>query len=81
MDLKMKNLMMKISNTMGNNTGTVSYVDKQESIKRIELITERFKKGRMKSEDYIIQVNESLQKLASRRDYINYLMNIGQFNN
>ena len=81
MDLKMKNLMMKISNTMGNNTGTVSYVDKQESIKRIELITERFKKRRMKSEDYIIQVNESLQKLASRRDYINYLMNIGQFNN
>ena len=81
MDLKMKNLMIKISNTMGNNTGTVSYVDKQESIKRIELITERFKKGRMKSEDYIIQVNESLQKLASRRDYINYLMNIGQFNN
>jgi hypothetical protein len=81
MDLKMKNLMMKISNTMGNNTGTVSYIDKQESIKRIELITERFKKGRMKSEDYIIQVNESLQKLASRRDYINYLMNIGQFNN
>ncbi len=81
MDLKMKNLMMKISNTMGNNTGTISYIDKQESIKRIELITERFKKGRMKSEDYIIQVNESLQKLASRRDYINYLMNIGQFNN
>lgn len=81
MDLTMKNLMMKISNTMGNDTGTVSYVDKQESIKRIELITERFKKGRMKSEDYIIQVNESLQKLASRRDYINYLMNIGQFNN
>ncbi len=81
MDLTMKNLMMKISNTMGNDTGTVSYVDKQESIKRIELITERFKKGRMKSEDYIIQVNESLQKLACRRDYINYLMNIGQFNN
>ena len=77
----MKNLMIKISNTMGNDTGTVSYVDKQESIKRIELITERFIKGRMKSEDYIIQVNESLQKLASRRDYINYLMNIGQFNN
>ena len=77
----MKNLMMKISNTMGKDTGTVSYVDKQESIRRIELITERFKKGRMRSEDYIVQVNESLQKLACRRDYINYLMNIGQFNN
>ena len=77
----MKNLMMKISNTMGKDSGTVSYVDKQESIRRIELITERFKKGRIKSEDYIVQVNESLQKLACRRDYINYLMNIGQFNN
>ena len=69
----MKNLMMKISNTMENNTGTVSYVDKQESIKRIELITERFRKGRMNTDDYIIQVNQSLQKLASKRDYINYL--------
>ncbi len=69
----MKNLMMKISNTMGNDTGTVNYVDKQESIKRIELITERFRKGRMNTDDYIIQVNQSLQKLASKRDYINYL--------
>lgn len=66
---------------MGKESGTVSYVDKQESIKRIELITERFRKGRMNTDDYIVQVNESLQKLASKRDYINYLMNIGQFNN
>ena len=58
---------------MENNTGTVNYVDKQESIKRIELITERFRKGRMNTDDYIIQVNQSLQKLASKRDYINYL--------
>ena len=81
MDLMMKNLMMKISNTMENNTGTVNYVDKQESIKRIELITERFRKGRMNTDDYIIQVKQNLQKLASKRDDINYLMNIGQFNN
>ena len=66
---------------MGKDSGTVNYVDKQESIKRIELITERFRKGRMNTDDYIIQVNENLQKLASKRDYINYLMNIGQFNN
>lgn len=66
---------------MEKDSGTVSYVDKQESIKRIELITERFRKGRMNTDDYIVQVNESLQKLASKRDYINYLMNIGQFNN
>ena len=66
---------------MGKDSGTVSYVDKQDSIRRIELITERFRKGRMNTDDYIVQVNESLQKLASKRDYINYLMNIGQFNN
>ena len=66
---------------MGKDSGTVSYVDKQESIRRIELITERFRKGSMNTDDYIVQVNESLQKLASKRDYINYLMNIGQFNN
>ena len=66
---------------MGNNAGTVNYVDKQESIKRIELITERFRKGRMNTDDYIVQVNQSLQKLAFKRDYINYLINIGQFNN
>ena len=66
---------------MGKDSGTVNYVDKQESIRRIELITERFRKGRMNTDDYIFQVNESLQKLASKRDYINYLMNIGQFNN
>jgi hypothetical protein len=66
---------------MGKDTGSVSYVDKQESIRRIELITERFRKGRMSTDDYVVQVNESLRKLASKRDYINYLMNIGQFNN
>lgn len=66
---------------MGKDSGTVNYVDKQESIRRIELITERFRKGRMNTDDYIVQVNESLQKLASKRDYINYLMNIGQLNN
>ena len=77
----MKNLMTIINNIMGKDTGTVSYVDKKDSIKQIELITERFRKGRMNTDDYIIQVNENLQKLASKRDYINYLMNIGQFNN
>ena len=66
---------------MGKDIGTVSYVDKQESIRRIELMTERFRKGRMNTDEYVIQVNESLRKLASKRDYINYLMNIGQFNN
>lgn len=81
MGLKMKNSIVIINNIMGKDIGTVSYVDKQESIRRIELMTERFRKGRMNTDEYVIQVNESLRKLASKRDYINYLMNIGQFNN
>lgn len=66
---------------MAKETGTVSYVDKRDSIKQIELITDRFKKGKINSEDYIKQIHENLQKLTTKRDYINYLMNIGQLNN
>lgn len=81
MDLTMKNLMTIINNIMGKDTGTVSYVDKKDSIKHIELITDRFKKGKINTEDYITQIHENLQKLTTKRNYIDYLMNIGQLNN
>ena len=66
---------------MGKDSGTASYVDKQDSIKQIELITDRFKKGKINNEDYITQIHENLQKLTTKRNYIDYLMNIGQLNN
>ena len=64
--------------TMEKETGTVSYVDKRDSIKQIELITERFKKGKINTEEYIKFIHENLQKLTTKRNYIEYLMNIGQ---
>jgi hypothetical protein len=70
---------MKINN-MIKESGTYNYVVRHESIKNIELITERFKKGKMTTEDYIVQIHENLQRLSSKRDYIGYLMNIGQLN-
>ena len=80
MDLMMKNLKMKIIK-MTNESGTYNYVVRQESIKNIELITKRFKRGKISTEEYITLMHENMQKLSSKRDYIGYLMNIGQLNN
>jgi uncharacterized membrane protein len=66
---------------MGKDIGTVSYTDKRDSIKQIELITDRFKKGKINNEDYIKLIHENLQKLTTKRNYIGYLMNIGQLDN
>lgn len=66
---------------MSKEVGTYNYVETQESLKRIELLTKRYKKNRIKTPDYIVQMHECLQKLANKRDYIGYLMNIGQINN
>ena len=66
---------------MGKDIGTVSYNDKRDSIKQIELITDRFKKGKINNEDYIKLIHENLQKLTTKRNYISYLMNIGQLDN
>lgn len=66
---------------MPNETGTYNYIVRKDSIKNIELITKRFKTGRMTTEQYITLMHENLQKLSSKRDYIGYLMNIGQLNN
>ena len=66
---------------MSKEVGTYNYVETQESLKKIELLTKRYKKNRIKTPDYIVQMHECLQKLANKRDYIGYLMNIGQINN
>lgn len=66
---------------MINEVGTYNYVETQEALKKIELLTKRYKKNRIKTGEYISQVHECLQKLANKRDYLGYLMNIGQLNN
>ena len=65
---------------MNKETGTYDFVSKKDSIKNIEIFTQQFKRGRISSDEYIKIVHENLQKLANKRDYINYLMSIGQMN-
>jgi hypothetical protein len=58
--------------------GSYDYLKVRESIKNIELLTKQFKKNRIKTDEYIIKVNENLYNLTNQRDYIGYLKNIGQ---
>lgn len=60
-------------------SGTKNVVAIKESIKNIEALTERFKRRRMTQEEYIMRVNKSLAKMADERNYIEYLVNIGQY--
>lgn len=60
-------------------TGTKNVVSINQSIKNIETLTQQFKKKRISQEEYILRVNQNLAKMADERDYIDYLVNIGQY--
>lgn len=60
-------------------TGSKNVVAIKESIRNIETLTNQFKRKRMTQEEYIIRVNKNLAKMADERDYIEYLVNIGQY--
>ena len=60
-------------------TGSKNVVATKESIKSIETLTELFKRKRISEEEYILKVNQNLAKLADERNYIEYLVNIGQY--
>jgi hypothetical protein len=60
-------------------TGTKNVVAIKEAIKNIETLTERFKRKRITQEEYILRINQNLAKMADERDYIEYLVNIGQY--
>ena len=60
-------------------TGTKNVVAQQVSIKNIETLTQLFKRKRISEQDYILRVNQNLAKLADERNYIEYLVNIGQY--
>lgn len=49
-----------------------------DSTKRIELLTARFKRRRMTAENYIKEVHLALSQMSNERDYIEYLTHIGQ---
>ncbi len=60
-------------------TGTKDVVAIKEATKRIEKLTELFKRRRITQEQYVIKVNQSLASMTSERDYLEYLKNIGQY--
>lgn len=58
--------------------GSVNMKEITESIKTIEILTRRFKRRRMSTQEYLTLMNKSLSKLTRERDYYEYLKNIGQ---
>jgi len=58
--------------------GTVNVKIIRESIKSIELHTSLYKKKRITTEKYIKVLHDSMSKMATQRDYLEYLKNIGQ---
>lgn len=60
-------------------TGTKNVVAIKEAIENIEMLTSRFKRKRLSKEEYILKVNKNLAMMANERNYIEYLVNIGQY--
>jgi hypothetical protein len=60
--------------------GSFDYVKVHQAITNIGHLTKRFKRNRIKMETYIIEVNKNLASMDSKRNYIEYLRNIGQLN-
>jgi hypothetical protein len=60
-------------------SGTKNVVAINESIKNIETLTEQFKRKRLSQDEYVLRVNQNLSKMTDERNYIEYLINIGQY--
>jgi hypothetical protein len=60
-------------------SGTKNVVAINESIKNIETLTEQFKRKRLSQDEYVLRVNQNLSKMTDVRNYIEYLINIGQY--
>lgn len=58
--------------------GTVNVKVIRESIKSIEVHTSLYKKRRITTENYIKALHDSMSKMTTQRDYLEYLKNIGQ---
>lgn len=59
--------------------GTKNVVAIKQAIKNIEILTDRFKRKRLSQDEYILKVNQNLSTMTNERDYIEYLVNIGQY--
>lgn len=63
---------------MKSETGTYNWIEQKQALKNIELFTERFKRNKISTEDYIKNIHLNLLKLSNKRDYYGYLESIGQ---
>jgi hypothetical protein len=59
-------------------TGTVNLKEITEAIKSIEILTYLYKRKRISTDNYIKNVQDNLYKLKIKRNYLDYLKNIGQ---
>lgn len=60
-------------------TGTKNVVAIKKSTKRIEVLTKQFDQKRISYESFVEGVNEAISDMTSKRDYIEYMRNIGYF--
>lgn len=59
-------------------TGTKNIKEIDNSIKRIETLTNLYKKKRLTTEVYVMEMYKELMNLNSTRNYCEYLKRIGQ---
>lgn len=67
-----------MTNTNKTQVGSVNVKEINQAVKSIEMLTNQYKKKRMSTDKYIQSMRESLSKLVSERNYLEYLKNIGQ---
>lgn len=60
-------------------TGSKNVVAIQKSTKKIEDLTLQFKMKRISYEAFVEGVNEAMSEMTSKRDYLEYMKNIGYF--
>lgn len=60
-------------------TGTKNVVAIKNGINSIEKLTELFKLKRISYEEFVEGININLSNMTNKRDYIEYLTNIGYF--
>lgn len=60
-------------------TGSKNIVAIQKSTKKIEDLTSQFKLKRISYEAFVQGLNEAMSEMTSKRDYLEYMRNIGYF--
>jgi hypothetical protein len=60
-------------------TGTKNVVAIKNATKKIEELTKQFKMNRIGYEEFVKLMNECMAEMSSKRDYIEYMKNIGYF--